>query len=564
MHLLQLFRLDRSDDPYSFRSGVQSYGRLRRGLQLTQGALDWSDDFIAALQQLATGQGPQDQAARIGRRLRDFVSELGWPVDRITTDCATTSNSIVRVVLRFAAAELYSLPWELVPVQPGDKPLGALPNAVIHYVWPGIFRTTQPDSISGRVLLAWSVAGGGRVPVRGHVEALSATCPTGSSLSFDAQADVLDSVSPKRLQRALAQAHASGQPVTVLHILCHGRTDGDLFGLVWNQERSGSSGSTVFGEQLSRILAPFAHSLQLAVICACHGGHMGTLGNRVGGVAQAVHRLGVPWVIAPRVPLSSASSVNFVNSLFAGLGEQCSVESAFVAARNQLAASAGTEWANVQLYGHLLGRDDELEELYQQLGDEWARSDDFQALLTELDYRREPPRGARQGPAALHWLILSLASSGDLVRLDHLVRIVADHEDYAYWTPVLDSVRDAVAAREWPEQLDEVWMAVWRGPAGWKLDFQYALAQQEPVHGTVLAAAGRRTELADHTSVEVNFHRKRMTVRIIGALDGPLVGAGVRVWNGIKAVSSRLIPWTGDQLGDCEFVLFEGSLDVAE
>lgn len=69
----------------------------------------------------------------------------------------------VVLTLRSAAAELYSLPWELLTIKASGQHLAELPDVLIRDEWPGTSTTPEPASPSssqGRVLRRWSAAAG--------------------------------------------------------------------------------------------------------------------------------------------------------------------------------------------------------------------------------------------------------------------------------------------------------------------------------------------------------------------------------------------------------------------
>src|SRR5262249_48995911 len=153
---------------------------------------------------------------------------------------------------------------------------------------------------------------------------------------FDEDRDVVAGVSLARLREALS---ADGPPVAVLHVLCHGGrlpSSTEAYGLVWDAPDGGRE--VVDEAALRRVLKPYLSTLRLVVLAACHGGSAGAPGNVLGGVAQALHRIGVPAVVASRQPLSTAGSVLLTETLYerllAGL---TSLEDAFLAARGRLA-----------------------------------------------------------------------------------------------------------------------------------------------------------------------------------------------------------------------------------
>src|SRR6185312_5569732 len=108
-------------------------------------------------------------------------------------------------------------------------------------------------------------------------------------------------------------------------------------------------------ERLADKIRPYAGSLRLLVLCACHGGDAGAIDSRLGSVALALHRAGIPAVVASRYPLSWDGSNRLVEALYQGLlVERTSLEDAFLAARARLVELAADEgnvdWASLQLY----------------------------------------------------------------------------------------------------------------------------------------------------------------------------------------------------------------------
>ncbi|HYO73269.1 MAG TPA: CHAT domain-containing protein, partial [Archangium sp.] len=142
-----------------------------------------------------------------------------------------------------------------------------------------------------------------------------------------------------------------GSPISVLHLLCHGGAAGQTCGLVLDGEDAGEP-TLVDAGRLRQLLAPYAGMVRLVVIAACNGGNIGTLGNQLGSIAQALHQIGIGAVIASRFPLSIPGSNRCSESFYRELlGGPSSVESAFLAARRQLARDTSRlDWASLQLY----------------------------------------------------------------------------------------------------------------------------------------------------------------------------------------------------------------------
>jgi hypothetical protein len=92
--------------------------------------------------------------------------------------------------------------------------------------------------------------------------------------------------------------------------------------------------------------------LRLVTLCACEGGDTGTPGHIVGSIAQALHRQGIPAVLASRYPLSVEGSNILSRELYTELLHgQGNLRKALSNARAQLRREPDcTDWASLQLY----------------------------------------------------------------------------------------------------------------------------------------------------------------------------------------------------------------------
>jgi hypothetical protein len=219
---------------------------------------------------------------------------------------------------------------------------------LVRYEWPDTeTRVASVDVEGSRVLFAWS----GQVPAAEHQAAIHGACGAGAQ-PFDVELDVLAHASCGRLAERLKAASAEGKPVRILHLLCHGTATGSTFGLALDGDEDGDSTVAVDAGRLRQILAPHADTLRLVVLAACDGGNVGAVGNQLGSVAQALHRIGIPAVIASRFPLSTSGSNRLAARLYETLiGGKATLEEAFIAARQHLAEDATQlDWASLQLY----------------------------------------------------------------------------------------------------------------------------------------------------------------------------------------------------------------------
>src|SRR5262249_25313769 len=180
---------------------------------------------------------------------------------------------------------------------------------------------------------------GGNVPASNHIKALCDTCADGH-FPFDEDLDIISNVSLKRLKAALEKG-----PIAALHILCHGGAvpyDQESFGLVFHAP-DGADKEVIDAAALRDALGSYAGQIRLVVLSACQGADPGALDSRLGSVAQALHRVGIPAVIASRYPLQPEASTVLVETLYQRLlvggpeGEPpCTLEEACVAAREKL------------------------------------------------------------------------------------------------------------------------------------------------------------------------------------------------------------------------------------
>lgn len=340
---LEFVRSEKSGDPYSFQFGVQKYlCRDANRHEYDELSLDWDQHLLGLLEQLQRPAAPAEVLAELGQRLTTFLAPAGIRAheDRIVE--AIARGDSVDVVIASAAAELYSLPWELLRLRSTGQLLGEVPNCLIRHVWPGVKSDVPPDR-SGLLLVGWSAAGG-PVPSRAHVAGISHA--QGGLLTFDPDRDVVADISLRTLDQRMANL---GDRVRALHILCHGGADGLAF-----DDVNGMGKAVVDARMLQTLLAPYANNLTLVVLCACHGGDGSALGTRLGSAAQALHRAGVDAVVASRFPLSTAGSITIAETLYAELARNGGdMRAAFQRCKRALALDSGhVDHVALQLYAH--------------------------------------------------------------------------------------------------------------------------------------------------------------------------------------------------------------------
>jgi hypothetical protein len=349
--VVELARADRGGDPFTFRFGHQQYLLRGDGGGFETAELDWDAELMA---DLAAIRGPHPEPAilaRLGETLRRFLQPAGWSEREVQILRALQEQRRVALTLRFAAAELYSLPWELLTLKSTGQHIAELPGVLVRYEWPETLslRENPAERHGGRILVGWS-AEGGAVPAAEHIAAIGRASQVRPG-SFRPELDVCAHASLGRLAAALEAAQSAGSPVTVLHLLCHGRVDGQTFGLSLDGDRPGDH-VTVDPGRLRQVLAPYAHTVRLVVLSACDSGNDGAPGNHLGSVAQVLHRAGFANVVASRYPLSVPGSIRLTEVLYRlFLRGDCTVEDAFLAARKDLARDpVHLDWASLQLY----------------------------------------------------------------------------------------------------------------------------------------------------------------------------------------------------------------------
>lgn len=359
--ILEFARAKDADDPYSFQFVPQDYLLRTSGGGFERALLSWDTALLADLESVRQPISDPVVRQRLGETLRRFLTPLGWADMSAQILEAARQGRRVHLTVRSAAAELYALPWELLVLKASGQHVGELQEVLLRYEWPETVTVPEyptPRQGSGRIVLAWSAAGGA-VPAAEHAHAIAAACRK-SSVEFNSAQDILEHASLARLTKALAAARRDNRPVSILHLLAHGGATGSTFGLMLDGEAVGDGAVVVDAGRLRQMLAPYADMVRLVVLMACDSGNTGALANQLGSVAQTLHRAGVAAVVASRYPLSVASSVRLAESLYAGLlGGPDSLESALLMARTTLAAdTAHKDWASLQLYARAGDGDD--------------------------------------------------------------------------------------------------------------------------------------------------------------------------------------------------------------
>lgn len=394
--VLEMARADRAGDPYAFSFGQQNYilRSERGGYETVQ--IEWGHDLLAALDAVRRPRRAHSAVVNLGERLRSILQPAGWPEYESQIRKAVQDGRRVLLVMRFAAAELYALPWELLTLKSTGQHLGELPNFICYYEWPDTetsfeSSTEYTHESTDRILIAWSAAGGA-VPAAEQANMIAETCP---SLTCD----ILPHMSCLSLSEKLSAARREGHPYRMLHILCHGGAADRGFGLILDEPVLGPTVTSPV--TFRQLIAPYADTIRLVVLCACDSGNDGTLGNQVGSVAQALHRAGFPNVVASRYPFSVNGSIYLTQILYKEyIATNGSAMSALMKARRRLIEdNSQLDWISVQLYAR------DSAEGHRETHRHWP---------PELAERVQPARKAEPGQLVGRYRITRRIDSTDL------------------------------------------------------------------------------------------------------------------------------------------------------
>lgn len=314
--------------------------------------LAWDPALAADLAALRRADCDPETLQRLGQRLRALLRGTDWPRYEASILDAHAHGTPVHLTICASshAEELYTLPWDLLALDSSGQHLAELPGVLVRYAWrPHSTVSGDDGEPSGRILMAWSAAAG-EVPASAHRDALQRACGKRSPV-FDSQRDVLAHVSWGRLEDALRSAEDSGEPIRVLHILCHGAVRGHSFGLAWNDDH-GDDAAIIDPARLRQLLAQYAQHLRVVVLSACDSSNESALGTQIGSLARNLHRVGIQTVIGSAVPLSTRGSIAFTESFYHALVvEGASVADAFLRARRALARHVRTlDWLALRFY----------------------------------------------------------------------------------------------------------------------------------------------------------------------------------------------------------------------
>ncbi len=301
---LHLFDIDAPGGDEDFRGGVRSYLRMAGTVPKGPADFSWSERQLTDLEELWLEPDTEGARDRLAADLGRFVDRLGWSVNPTLLEDAEQHGDEYLLTVSSAAAELYSLPWEVLQVGASGTYLTDFSGTLVRYAVPGLTaRTPLEVPPKPGVLFAWSAAGGA-VPHEEQGKTIRAAAEAGN-VAFEELAEV---------DGASLQAALDNGPPSVLHLLCHGLPgpEGEPPRLRWGGDRA----QEITATRLARMLRPYKNTIRLVVLSACGSGDGAHDPLFMSSLAQELHKKGIPNVVASRYPLSVRGSQVLVRSLY--------------------------------------------------------------------------------------------------------------------------------------------------------------------------------------------------------------------------------------------------------
>lgn len=206
--------------------------------------------------------------------------------------------------------------------------------------------------------------------------------------------------------------------------------------------------------------------------------------------------------------------------------------------------------------------------LVETLAREWGES--LEMLCSAVGIPHKPPSEVT-GRAAIHWFLLQVVETKSEAQLRLLATMVTkgcsrSERDALIETlrTVVEDIRDDV----WPLGVERVCMALSYGGGETALHIKVGRTGSSESGGEGCLRLKVGTAQANLAGVEVeaelDLRRKAVVVSLRGTTHSMLVGAGARLWNGLRSVRRTLVPLRGDQLGaeGPGYVLFEQEIEL--
>ncbi|MBL8614782.1 MAG: CHAT domain-containing protein [Deltaproteobacteria bacterium] len=296
-------------------------------------SIPWTKGWLQDLANLRKREHVGAALRRLGAQLARMLEDAGWVAARAKLRQARRDGALTRVVIESDAAELFRLPWELLPVDPKGTPLQAVLDAPIRYTW-----LAQPAAAGPRPDQdgAGLIAGTGPERLMGaHLAALRATA-TGTPW-VDPDRDFLINASLGRVAEEAA-ARAGVAPLSLLHLLCRagGSEERPVVGL--GSDTPGLAWADHTADALREAMRPLLNGLQVVILSVYERNAVDEGASNHALFGLSLHLAGAPAVICPRWPLSPEGMTRFTEVFHRGLlRENQSVEDALLHAFRALA-----------------------------------------------------------------------------------------------------------------------------------------------------------------------------------------------------------------------------------
>ncbi len=124
---LEFARTEDAGDPHAFHTGPQDYLLRWPDGAFEPARLIWNDELLHELAALRSGHRDPELVRRLGDQLQRFLAPTRFAGLSLELRAAVAAGRPARLEILAAAAELYTLPWELL-TQGDGRTLGELPK----------------------------------------------------------------------------------------------------------------------------------------------------------------------------------------------------------------------------------------------------------------------------------------------------------------------------------------------------------------------------------------------------------------------------------------------------
>ena len=136
----------------------------------------------------------------------------------------------------------------------------------------------------------------------------------------------------------------------IFHFVGHGDFDPQAQDGALILEDAKGMGCRVSSQTLSMLFRDHRHSLRLAILNACEGGH-GSPDDPCAGTAQRLVQQGIPAVIAMQFEIADTTAITFAQEFYSAIADGYPVDAALTEARKAISfETQGAEWGTPVLY----------------------------------------------------------------------------------------------------------------------------------------------------------------------------------------------------------------------